>query len=282
MEQKNPDMDIKCIALDLDGTTLMDANRLSDVNRDALLRVLDRGVEVVVASGRPRHSLPESVTGIEGVNYAITSNGSEVYDLRSGECLKRAILDERAVDLIMREGGKHDVAVEVFIEGQAYCSLSFYEDPTAYGVPAEYRHYITSTRIPCEDIDGFIRGHLGEYGNIDFIVKDVAVGTAIRKEFREYGGMVYVTSSTDSRVEFGAVDSGKNKALKFVTDHLKIDRNQVAAFGNADNDAEMLQFAGIGIAVADSSLRCLKAADYVTKACREDGVAWAIDNILML
>lgn len=275
-------MNIKCIALDLDGTTLMDANRISDANRDALLRVLDRGIEIVVASGRPMHSLPDSVVGIDGINYAITSNGSEVYDLRTGQCLKRAILDEEAVDLIMQQCMKHDVAVEVFINGQAFCSRALYDDPVSFGIKPEYKRYITATRNPQADIEGFIREHVGQYGNLDFIVKDPAVGMEIRKEFSKYSELVYVTSSIDSRVEFGSVDSGKNNGLIFLTDKLSLESSRVAAFGNADNDVEMLQYAGVGIAVADSSNNCLKAADYVTKTCREDGVAWAIENILKL
>lgn len=282
MGMNEADMNIKCIALDLDGTTLRDANTLSDANRDALLRALDRGVEIVVASGRPMHSLPASVIGIDGINYAITSNGSEVYDLRNGDCLRRAILEKSVVELIMKECGDYDVAMEVFIDGQAFCSQALYDDPPAFGIKPEYTHYITSTRNPQADIYAFLKEHVGEYGNIDFVVKDPAVGREIRSRFVKYSEKVYVTSSIDSRVEFGSVDSGKNNGLLFLMDRFGFERSQVAAFGNADNDVEMLHCAGVGIAVADSSENCLAAADFVTKACRDDGVAWAIENILKL
>ena len=64
--------DIKLVALDLDDTTLRSDSSLDPVTRDALIKVIDAGIEVVVASGRAYRSLPEEVLNIDGVRYAIT------------------------------------------------------------------------------------------------------------------------------------------------------------------------------------------------------------------
>ena len=68
-------MDIKCIALDLDRTTLNAQGRLSDGNREALEYAISRGIHIVIASGRPLGSLPEDVLSVGGIEYAITSPG---------------------------------------------------------------------------------------------------------------------------------------------------------------------------------------------------------------
>ena len=68
--------------------------------------------------------------------------------------------------------------------------------------------------------------------------------------------------------------------LAFLTAHLGIPREAVCAFGNADNDADMLEWAGMGIAVANGSPACLAAADAVTGHYLEDGVAQAFDGLL--
>ena len=66
---------ISCIALDLDGTTLRDDKGISEANRKAIEDAVRAGIKVVIASGRSYSSLPESVTSIPGIEYAVTSNG---------------------------------------------------------------------------------------------------------------------------------------------------------------------------------------------------------------
>lgn len=61
---------------------------------------------------------------------------------------------------------------------------------------------------------------------------------------------------------------------------LGLKRNQVAAFGDADNDVDMLLYAGCGIAMANASKKCLEAADFVTKRHDENGVAYGFREIL--
>ena len=77
-------------------------------------------------------------------------------------------------------------------------------------------------------------------------------------------------------VEISDIQCGKHRALAFLADYLGIPQEKVCAFGNADNDADMLLWAGTGIAVANSSPACLRAADVVTAHYLEDGVAQAL------
>ena len=65
-------MKITCIALDLDKTTLDSNGALSSANRQAIEYAIQKGVHVVVASGRALDSLPEEVCRIPGIHYAIT------------------------------------------------------------------------------------------------------------------------------------------------------------------------------------------------------------------
>ena len=67
-------MNIKCIALDLDRTTLNASGRLSDGNYNALCHAIENGVHIVIASGRSFDTLPKDVLAVPGIEYAITSN----------------------------------------------------------------------------------------------------------------------------------------------------------------------------------------------------------------
>ena len=99
MTRKN---EIRCIALDLDGTTLNSKGQLSERNRKAIERALEHHIQVIIASGRPLASLPEEVVRIPGIRYAVTSNGAAVCDLDSGKTLKEYQLTGKSVEEILR------------------------------------------------------------------------------------------------------------------------------------------------------------------------------------
>ena len=91
---------------------------------------------------------------------------------------------------------------------------------------------------------------------------------------------VYVTSSSPRLIEISAAEAGKGAALQRLAQILNITPQHIAAFGNGDNDADMLAFAGLGIAVKNASKRCLAAADYICPTNDEHGVAITIEKLL--
>lgn len=72
----------------------------------------------------------------------------------------------------------------------------------------------------------------------------------------------------------------KAKALRWLCEYLGIRQAQVVAFGDGENDKEMLQFAGLGLAVADAAEECRAAADGVIDSCEKDGVAVWLEALL--
>ena len=75
-------MDIRLIALDLDGTLLDSQKRLSSRNRQALTECLERGIHIVPTTGRTVSGIPSVVRELPGVRYAITTNGAVVEDMK--------------------------------------------------------------------------------------------------------------------------------------------------------------------------------------------------------
>ena len=90
-------MDIRCIALDLDRTTLNREGRLSPGNRQALEYAISRGVAVIPASGRAFTTLPQDICDIPGIQYVVTSNGAAVCGLPGGEVLMRRCIPTQSV-----------------------------------------------------------------------------------------------------------------------------------------------------------------------------------------
>ena len=78
-------MRYKCVVSDLDKTLLNEESTLSATTRDALERLIEAGILVVPASGRPFGAFPECITKIDGIRYAITSNGVVLMDVEKRE-----------------------------------------------------------------------------------------------------------------------------------------------------------------------------------------------------
>ena len=91
---------------------------------------------------------------------------------------------------------------------------------------------------------------------------------------------VFCSSSSIKNLEFSMPGCSKATALQWLCEYLGIDRGQVIAFGDGENDKEMLRFVGLGLAVADADEACRAAADGVIGTCEEDGVAICLERLL--
>jgi len=269
-------MAVKLIALDLDGTTLNKAGKLSPGNRKALEYAIEKGAEVVIASGRPLAALPQDVCAVEGVRYAITSNGASVWYLPEMKCIRRFHLTAGSVETVLRLVREEGVSMEVFVSGQAYAEKAYVDDPTAFGAPERAIAYVQSTRKGEEDLEGFVRRHMTELESVDIIVADPEKKDRLWQRLKEETKDLYITSSVKRLLELSYKDSGKHGGVRFVRKLLSLSAEEVAAFGDGDNDIEMLTEAGIGVAMANATEKCLAAANVVTAHHDEDGVAKAI------
>ncbi len=275
-------MRIKCIALDLDGTTLNSQGHLSERNRQMIEQAVEAGIEVAVASGRSLHSLPDEVTGITGIRYAVTSNGAAVYDLKEQKCLRQYKMTADSVIGILACISKESIALETFIDGKPYAEQAYVKDPVRFGATAQSVGYIQGTRKPVEGMEEFILCHREELDCIDIIVKSEEQKQTIWKILQQQVDDVYITSSVRQLLEISHVNAGKDTAAEFLARRLGIRREELAAFGDGHNDCGMLKYAGIGFAVANASEECRNAADRITASNDDDGVAEGIGYILRL
>lgn len=273
-------MQIKCIALDLDQTTLNEEGRLAPETREALEYAISKGIHIVIASGRPFGALPADVLAVPGMEYAITSNGAAVYHIPTGKCIHNYTLTPKSVRKILHLMEKESVVYETFVAGIAFADACYVHDPVRFGATEQAISYIQRTRRPEPDITRFILDHEAELDSLDIIVRNPEDMRRLRGLLEAAAPDIYVTSSVQQLIEISHKDAGKHTGLRFVTELLQLDPAQTAAFGDGDNDADLLAYAGCGIAMANASPACLAAADHVTLDHRQHGVAHGIYHIL--
>ena len=92
---------------------------------------------------------------------------------------------------------------------------------------------------------------------------------------------IYATSAVDYRIEISNEDTGKANSLKRILEHLNIPMENVLAFGDGDNDADMLSQAGYGVAMENGTESCKASADEVIGLYSDDAVAQFLEkNVL--
>lgn len=275
-------MKLDCIALDLDETLLDSRSHLSPVNSAALESAISQGIQIVLASGRALHSFPQELLHFPGIRYAITGNGTSIVDLRTGELLCRYLLSPQAVLTVLEATKPFPLTYEAFIDGHAYTAQDYMDTPERFGADEQSILYVRRTRQGVPDIRSFIFEHRHELDAIDLITHDSDIKHCAWEAVVRSGAEVYITSSVPRMVEISNQNCGKAPALRWLLHHLHLSPEHTAAFGNADNDAEMLAAVHYGIAVENATPACKMAARYITKHHNADGVAWAMAEYLHL
>ena len=274
---------IRMIALDLDGTTLNSNSRLSERTRNTLEEACRQGVCIVVSTGRSYNSLPDDVKSVKGVSYAITSNGAHINDIGSGRSVYDDYLSEeaiKAVEDITSDLGEGYAGIEVFIDGQAYMDAGHYHYIEENGCEFRNADYVLWSRKPIDDINKLLHDNSSKIENINICFKSTdALETA--REAVESIPNATITSSFRNNLEVGGPDTSKKHALIELMLRLGIEPDELMCCGDAPNDIQMLEFAGLGVAVGNAWGGTKDHADYITGTNDEDGVAQAIELFVL-
>ncbi len=273
-------MSIKLIALDLDGTTINNDRVISERNRRAMAAAAERGINIVVATGRPLGALPEDVFEIEAIRYALTSNGASITDIRKNEtfyenCLSPVAV-EASVDLLRR----YDYVLETFVKGVAYIEGWYYDEVKRTGTCFRDANYILTTRNPVDDIYRFMLDNREHLENINVNFENLDEKPGMYEKLIQLPEAT-ITSSFDHNLEIGGATTSKADALRQMGRLLGIRREEMMAVGDSPNDIAMLKEAGVPVAVGNAKDEVKKIASYVAPTNHEDGVADAIEKFAL-
>ena len=268
------------IASDLDGTLLTNNGTLSEYTYKVLKEAHKRGIKIAVASGRAFHTMPECILNLEHAHFAVTSNGAAIYDLKKNKLLKNYFLKEESAKRVIEYAKGRQLGIELFVDGRAYAEKYYFDHPEKFGFGKKSTNYLFTTRTKLENFEEFFKEHSGRLESIAFILKEPKERLQIREELCKDTDL-YITSSHKKIVEFSNSQCGKENALKYLLEKEKCKGENLVAFGNAENDISMIEFAKIGVATANSPKKVKQKADFICASNDEDGVAKFIEEKIL-
>ncbi len=173
-------MQIKLIALDLDGTALRSNNTLSAAVAEAIEAAAAHGVEVVAASGRPYGSMPKDVLRLKSVNYVISSNGAAIHD-SSGRRIHETLLKEAAVLRLLELTKNEDLIWEAFSDGATYTDNRYLRDPLRYGCTPAYISYVQNSRGGLDNMRQYIFENRVRLDSVEYVCPDKPKRERVRR-----------------------------------------------------------------------------------------------------
>lgn len=244
MDNFKNENEIKLVALDMDGTLFNDDHQISEGNRGAIKEAQERGVFVVLSTGRSIMTCGEHADSLELTSYLVTVNGSEIWDEKR-ELVERNLVKSEFIQWMWELSQQHQTRFWAISTDKMW----FDEMP--------------------EDIHG------KEWLKFGFDVDDDAARELILKEL-EGKGEFELSNSTLKNIEVNPFGINKANGLKIVCNRLGIDMKNVMAVGDSLNDMAMIKEAGIGVAMGNAQEVVKEEADWVTATNNDDGVAKAI------
>jgi 5-amino-6-(5-phospho-D-ribitylamino)uracil phosphatase len=237
-------MEIKLIALDMDGTLLNENHEITEANRQAIKEAQDRGIHVVLSTGRPIHHCRPHADELGLASYLVTVNGSEIWDEKR-ELVERNLLKTDRIEWMLKLAREHGA--------------------TFWAIDTERSWH---NEMP-EDL------YTVEWLKFGFNVDDDAARELISNELKAKGEFE-LSNSTLKNIEVNPIGISKAKGLEIVCSRLGIEMKNVMAVGDSLNDLAMIVEAGVGVAMGNAQETVKEAADWVTASNEEDGVAKAI------
>jgi len=272
---------IKLIALDMDGTVLNGSSKADEATLRAIRAAVKMGIRVVPCSGRHVCEVPEPVTSIDGVDEIITANGARVVHLGTQETLYENPIGPEDVARVLDILEQYDLMTEVYMEEgirvESRCLMMLGH----YNVPDRFHAFFRATRQPLPTHDCFLDYMIGRrVQKFNIFFRHPQEKKRLKKQLERETDLKIVLSS-ENNLEINSPTANKGDGLCHLCEALDIPSSQVMAVGDSDNDLDMLNYAGLAVAMGNGNRHVKAAADWVTSDNDDLGVARALAKYIL-
>jgi len=267
-------MTYKMIVLDLDDTLLRADQTISNRNKEALMQAQQEGKKVVLASGRPTLgmvSYADELFLADYESYILSFNGGKIINCHSKKDFFSQTLSVEAVQRLHDISTRENVYIHTYVGDEI--------------ITAEENPYTTIeselTGLPITVVDSFMDGVTEPVVKVLMVGEPEHLKKVEKKLQAELGEEFSVMRSKPYFLEFTDKGITKGTSIEKLINEFGIKREEVIAVGDSYNDQEMIEFAGLGVAMGNAPDDIKKISDYITDTNENDGVAKVVEKFLL-
>ncbi|MGL5356373.1 MAG: Cof-type HAD-IIB family hydrolase [Cetobacterium sp.] len=261
---------MKSIALDLDGTLLNSEKDISQKNISILRKLYNDGIEIFIVTGRMYSATQRVINKIGLPLIAICYNGAKVINSKDNSVIFEQSLPEDIVKILIEISRKNKNHLNLYqneewlVEDTDNWQTKYYEKNIGFG-PIE------------KNFDNLESYRMTKALFVDERVNLIKIENEINNRL---GGKVHLTYSQEKYLEVLNYDVNKGKTLEKILVEKKLDLESCIAFGDANNDKEMLMAVGCGVAMGNAEEELKSIAKYITDRNDEDGVSKFLERMI--
>lgn len=262
---------IKLVALDLDDTLLDSELKISPDTAEAIRNSIELGVTVTLATGRMyRSALPYALE--LGLNVPlVTYHGALVKTSHTKEVLYNRPVPMALAREVLGFVAEHGLDVNLYMDDQLYIRSG----------NSRAEDYIKLARVPCQVVPDLAEAMVIDPEKL-MIIDDPHKVDRLAPVLKDLvGDRLHITKSKPSFIEVTHPQGTKGHALAALAAEMGISRDQIMAVGDSYNDLDMLEYAGVGVAMANAVPEAKSIADFVTRGNDEHGVAEALKKFVL-
>ena len=287
----------KLVAIDLDGTLLNSYGEVSNENKQAIKNAINKGVEVVLSSGRIGDSVESIAHDLSANNYYISGNGSMLYNMQEDKIEYENFIEKEKMLKLIKICEENSIYYSIYTENMVITkslkyNVAFYnyenskkafDKRTNINIVQNIYEYVENLKnnkflkiTICDDSEIIFSRIIDKFKKINNIdVLDVAHMSRkiIKQGTEEVPVEYYYTEITNKNVD-------KWTAIEILIKKLNIKREEVIAIGDNMNDKLMIKNAGIGVAMGQSNPKIKEIADVVTQDNNNNGVANILNKLI--
>lgn len=258
------------IAIDVDGTLLNSQKELSLQNEEAVKAARESGVLVSLVTGRSTFSLKPILERLGIDQPYIGSGGAFIIDPAEDRIIDYRPLGRPSLKILVSAARAQKTAIFFYLPDAIYCeaspgALEGWKSPGGY-TPIQVKDILRDT--------GAAPTKVAIYGNYDRLIQT-------KEQAIKSGARLSMSFPHPWFLDVTREDADKGHALIRLATYLQIPTQRILVIGDAENDLPMFRVAGFSVAMGNSTPDVKAAADLIAPSNDEDGVAWALQRLIL-
>lgn len=285
----------KLVAIDLDGTMLNSYGIVTENTKKIIQNTIQKGTEVIIASGRPIDSIKAIAEEIGSKKYLIAGNGALIYDIQKEQIIYDKFLPKQKVLEIIKICEENSIAYNIYTE-QTVLTTALKYNVLYYQKENLKKEESKQTKISIiKDMYEYVKNQKEDkFLKVTICDDSQTVFQSIIRKLRKIEGIEVMDASHMSRktikqgteeitveyyyAEISMENVDKWYAIEHLMQIMNLQKDEVMTIGDNINDKKMIQEAGMGVIMAGSTPEVSKIADYITTSNNEEGVAKALEK----